>query len=102
MAGKKLPRIGIDSDNIERILEPFEQIESAYTRQYAGTGLGLPLSKAFVELHGGTVQIESTKGVGTVVMFNLPLQDPEDEAGTDAAAPVATVPYPAPKAAQAG
>lgn len=94
--------IGIDNVNIERILEPFEQIESVYSRQYAGTGLGLPLTKAYVELHGGTVQIESTKGVGTVIMFNVPLLDAVDETGTETAGRAAPMGYPAIKAAQSG
>ena len=64
--------IGMDPKDIPRAFEPFEQVESAISKQHAGTGLGLPLSKRFVELHGGTMEIESQTGVGTSVSFILP------------------------------
>ena len=65
--------IGINSQNIARILQPFEQIESAFARSQSGSGLGLPVSKAFVELHGGELDITSIEGSGTQVTFNLPI-----------------------------
>jgi two-component system cell cycle sensor histidine kinase PleC len=50
----------------------FGQVDSALARKYEGTGLGLPLSKALVELHGGTLELTSEVGVGTKVTVRLP------------------------------
>src|SRR3546814_2848555 len=57
--------IGMTRDEIPRALEAFGQIDSSLSRKYEGTGLGLPLIKAFAELHGGTIDIESTLNIGT-------------------------------------
>lgn len=64
--------IGIDPEDIPRVLQPFVQAESSDHRRHGGTGLGLPLSKTLVEMHGGTLQITSAKGVGTTVTVTLP------------------------------
>ncbi len=64
--------IGIPADKMDDITEPFVQIESSYSRRYGGTGLGLPITKALIKLHGGALQIHSQLGVGTEVSFNLP------------------------------
>jgi signal transduction histidine kinase len=64
--------IGIPPEAIEKVLVPFVQVESALARKHAGTGLGLPLAKALVELHGGTIAIESELGAGTTVTVTLP------------------------------
>lgn len=64
--------IGIPSDQLGRVLEPFVQAEGAFSRKYSGTGLGLPLSKTFVELHGGTLELTSGAGEGTTVTVTLP------------------------------
>ena len=64
--------IGIAQEDIERLANPFEQIDSQHSRQHEGTGLGLALSKSMVELHGGNFKIESTLGQGTTVIFTLP------------------------------
>src|SRR5262249_14335766 len=53
-------------------LEPFRQIDNDLARKYEGSGLGLPLAKAFVELQGGTLVIASTRGTGTAVTVKLP------------------------------
>jgi signal transduction histidine kinase len=53
-------------------MEPFGQIDSKISRKYEGTGLGLPLAKRLVELHGGTLAVESALGVGTTVTIVLP------------------------------
>ena len=53
-------------------LEPFSQIDSALGRSYEGTGLGLSLSAAMIELHGGTLTLESTLGQGTTVSLRFP------------------------------
>jgi PAS domain S-box-containing protein len=64
--------IGISERDIETALEPFGQIQSSYSRKYAGTGLGLPLAKRLVELHGGTLTVESAVGRGTTVRASWP------------------------------
>ena len=64
--------IGIDPLDIPRLLRPFEQTQSAENRSVEGTGLGLPLSTALVDLHGGTLIIDSTLGEGTCVTVRLP------------------------------
>ena len=64
--------IGMKSEDIPRALERFGQIDSTLARKYEGTGLGLPLAKHLIELHGGTLKIESTVGTGTTVTVSLP------------------------------
>ncbi len=64
--------IGIAPENLPKVLVPFVQVDSAYNRKYQGTGLGLPLTKAFAVLHGGTLTIDSTVGRGTSVTVLFP------------------------------
>jgi signal transduction histidine kinase len=64
--------IGIAPDQIPRALESFRQIDSKISRKYEGTGLGLPVTKLLVELHGGSLAIESQVDVGTTVTCFLP------------------------------
>jgi signal transduction histidine kinase len=65
--------IGIKPDDIARIVQPFYRVGSALDATYQGAGLGLPLSKAIVELHGGTLSIASDFGRGTTVTAAWPL-----------------------------
>ena len=53
-------------------MEPFRQVDNSQSRKYQGTGLGLPLVKALVELHGGEFRIESQPGIGTTATVLLP------------------------------
>lgn len=64
--------IGIAPEDIPVALAPFGQIESALSRKHQGTGLGLPLTKALVELHGGELRLESILGSGTTVSLIFP------------------------------
>jgi signal transduction histidine kinase len=64
--------IGIASHDIPKALERFSQVDSSLARKYEGTGLGLPLSKQFVELHGGSLVLQSQAGTGTTVIVTLP------------------------------
>jgi signal transduction histidine kinase len=64
--------VGMSASEIEIALQPFSQIESAMTRRQDGTGLGLPLTKALTERHGGRLTIVSAPGTGTTVEVRLP------------------------------
>ncbi len=64
--------IGIAEADIAKALEPFGHIESPLARKFPGTGLGLPITRALVELHGGRLGIESRPGMGTTVTVHLP------------------------------
>ena len=57
---------------IPKAMEPFGQIDSRISRKHQGTGLGLPLAKHLIELHGGALTIESQVNVGTTVTIVLP------------------------------
>ncbi|CAH1905606.1 Histidine kinase [Candidatus Nitrotoga sp. HW29] len=65
--------IGIANENFERLFKPFSQIDSSLARKFEGTGLGLAIVKSLVELHDGTVAVESAEGQGTCFTVWLPL-----------------------------
>ena len=67
---------GIPQEDVERIFEPFCQGTSEIWRDKGGSGLGLSISKRFVELHGGRMWVESKVGVGTTFTFDLPISAP--------------------------
>lgn len=64
--------IGIPREDIQRVLQPFEQVENSLSRSHNGTGLGLPLTAAMMELHGGSLEIESAIDAGTTVTIRFP------------------------------
>jgi PAS domain S-box-containing protein len=64
--------IGIARADFEKIFQPFGQVESSLTRKFEGTGLGLPLTKGLVDLHRGSIELESEVGLGTTVRITLP------------------------------
>jgi signal transduction histidine kinase len=64
--------IGMRPEDIPVALEPFRQVDSKSTRPYEGTGLGLPLTKQLIELHGGSLIIKSEIDQGTSVTIRLP------------------------------
>lgn len=64
--------IGIARENLTKVVEPFVQVESAFSRDHDGTGLGLPLVNKIAALHGGSMRIESELGHGTTVEIFLP------------------------------
>ncbi len=64
--------IGIAAEDLPAALAPFRQLDNKLDRKYEGTGLGLPLAKGLVELHGGAFRIESEVDVGTTVSIHLP------------------------------
>ncbi len=63
--------IGIPKDKIKNLFGDFSQVNSSDTRKYGGTGLGLSISKQLVELHGGTILVESEEGSGTTFYFSV-------------------------------
>ncbi|WP_315920700.1 HAMP domain-containing sensor histidine kinase [Mesorhizobium sp. SP-1A] len=68
--------IGIAEEDLDKLGKPFMQIQSDYTRRFAGTGLGLSLVKGLVALHEGTMSVESAPGRGTRVTISLPVEGP--------------------------
>jgi two-component system cell cycle sensor histidine kinase PleC len=68
--------VGMAPDELAHAMEPFRQVENPMTRKYFGTGLGLPVSKALVELHGGVFGLDSAPGKGTTVTISLPISGP--------------------------
>ncbi len=73
--------IGIAPEDLDKVMSEFGQVDSAFARDHDGTGLGLPLVKAMIELHGGTFEFESAPGVGTTATLIFPaerLLDPDD------------------------
>ena len=83
--------IGIDPQDQERIFEAFEQAEDTLERQHGGTGLGLPVTRQLVELHGGSLLLESSPGAGSTFTFDLPRSTASDPATESqlSAAPIA-------------
>lgn len=67
--------IGIPEKKIETIFNAFEQADSSAVRSYGGTGLGLPITKHLVALHGGTITVNSVPNKGSIFAFTLPLSD---------------------------
>ena len=69
---------GIAKEQQARLFEPFQQIDASIRREHTGSGLGLSISKRFVEMHGGKIWMESEAGSGTTISFSLPLTDAAD------------------------
>jgi signal transduction histidine kinase len=64
--------IGMSEAEIAVALQPFGQVENTLSRSFNGTGLGLPLARRLIELHGGELRLSSVKGEGTEVSVRLP------------------------------
>lgn len=75
--------IGIAEEDLTRIFEPFQQLDSSATRQYQGTGLGLAISHKLVQQMGGVIQARQRETGGTVFEFTLPLAVAQDMAAHD-------------------
>jgi len=70
--------IGMDPEDVEIAFQPFGQVDNGLERRYEGTGLGLPLTKALVDLHNGAIAIDSARGRGTRVTISFPRAIRED------------------------
>jgi signal transduction histidine kinase len=64
---------GIKPEDQKRLFEPFQQLDSSLRRKHGGSGLGLTISRRFVEMHNGRMWLDSTVGVGTTISFSLPV-----------------------------
>ena len=73
--------IGMTPDLLAKVFEPFRQADASTTKKYGGTGLGLTISQRFCRMMGGEIKVESSRGVGTRFMFELPIQGPEEAGG---------------------
>ena len=75
--------IGMSKDYLPRIFEPFSQEDDTTTSRYGGSGLGLAITKNIVQMMNGSITVESTKGVGTEFVINVPLKDSARGEGED-------------------
>ncbi|NOT05403.1 MAG: PAS domain S-box protein [Anaerolineales bacterium] len=64
--------IGIAPADIQKLFKPFVQVDSSLSRQYEGTGLGLTIAKKMIEMHGGSIEVQSEVGTGSRFTFTLP------------------------------
>ena len=69
--------IGIDEANLERIWDRFFQVDPSRSSSYSGAGLGLPIVKAIVEAHKGSVSVESRPGKGSIFTVRIPVRKAE-------------------------
>ncbi len=75
--------IGIAKEDLERLAKPFEQVEGQHSKTTQGTGLGLALTKSLIEMHSGSMTMDSEPGIGTTVSFTLPLIQPAAQGDTE-------------------
>ena len=69
---------GIAAKDQALIFEEFQQVDNSSTRQKGGTGLGLAISRRIVEMHGGTIDVESVLGSGSTFRMKIPIRVEED------------------------
>ncbi len=77
--------IGIPEHRLEEIFDPFMQVDASNKRRYGGTGLGLALARRFVEMHGGTIRVESEEGKGSTFTFSIVDQEQAEQPGVKSA-----------------
>jgi CheY-like chemotaxis protein len=69
---------GIPEEKIPLVFEPFRQVDGSPTRRAQGTGLGMPISRQYIEMHGGRMWLESEYGIGSKFTFCVPIEGPVD------------------------
>ncbi len=74
--------VGMTADDMKLAMEKFQQVVSSLNRSYEGSGLGLPLAAGFVEIYGGTLEMESVVDKGTTVRVRLPRERLRDADGS--------------------
>ncbi len=86
--------IGIPQEKLDSVFEEFTQVDASTTRKVGGTGLGLPISRHFVEMHKGQMWVESRLGYGSIFSYSIPLKlaEEESEEETPASSPVEATP----------
>ncbi|MCB8820028.1 sensor histidine kinase [Microvirga rosea] len=67
--------IGIPAHALHKLGQPFEQVETEFSKSYKGSGLGLAIARSLTELHGGTLRIRSQEGIGTIILVHLPIAE---------------------------
>jgi signal transduction histidine kinase len=80
--------IGIPESDLPHVFERFRQVDGSPTRQHAGMGIGLSLARSLVELHGGTIWVESTMGEGSRFTFTLPIRSADRRSTEQGVTPV--------------
>ena len=86
--------IGIAREDLERLFQPFVQLDSMLSRKYEGAGLGLALVYRLVELHGGSIAVESDVGKGSRFTVSLPWKEMDNSKKTAPHLPIPPSPYP--------
>ncbi len=88
--------IGIPPDKIDHVFDEFSQADESTTRNYGGTGLGLPISRRFCQMMGGDILVESSVGEGSTFTIRLPrlVAEPADESRGKESAPQVVIPEP--------
>ncbi len=81
--------IGIPKEDLSKVFEEFTQVDASTTRKVGGTGLGLPISRHFIEMHKGQIWVESEFGTGSTFSFAIPIRPLETTAEEKAAETVA-------------
>jgi CheY-like chemotaxis protein len=87
--------VGIAAEDVPRVFQEFQQLDGTMSRRHGGAGLGLAISRRFVELHGGRIRVDTELGRGSTFSFSLPTQRQDPIAEPAARSPESALPAPA-------